>query len=80
MKNSSRFFENRECEYFPCHKGLEDFNCMFCYCPMYKKENCPGTPEYIEAGERKIKDCSNCTFPHEPDNYDVIMKILGETQ
>ena len=26
MEISHRFFENRECKYFPCHKGLEDFN------------------------------------------------------
>lgn len=37
MENSHRFFENRECKYFPCHKGLEDFNCLFCYCPLYNK-------------------------------------------
>ena len=31
------FFSNRECEYFPCHKGAdpENFNCLFCYCPLY---------------------------------------------
>lgn len=31
------FFQNKECEYFPCHKGVkeEDFNCLFCYCPLY---------------------------------------------
>ena len=29
MKNSYRFFENRDCQYFPCHQGLEDFNCLF---------------------------------------------------
>ena len=30
------FFQNRECEYFPCHKTSrpEDFNCLFCYCPL----------------------------------------------
>ncbi len=29
------WFQNRECEYFPCHKGVreEEFNCLFCYCP-----------------------------------------------
>ena len=29
------FFQNRDCEYFPCHatKHPEDFNCLFCYCP-----------------------------------------------
>ena len=36
-KNSSRFFENRDCAYFPCHAGMdgEPFNCLFCYCPLY---------------------------------------------
>ena len=34
------FFQNRECEYFPCHKGAdpETFNCLFCYCPLYALE------------------------------------------
>ncbi len=76
MKNSSCFFENRECEYFPCHKGLEHFNCMFCYCPLYGRENCPGTPEYIAVGEQKIKSCENCTFPHQPENYEVMLQFL----
>lgn len=76
MKNSSRYFENKECEYYPCHQGLEDFNCLFCYCPLHKLAHCPGTPEYIELSGKVIKDCSNCTFPHEPKNYDIIMKFL----
>lgn len=76
MENCSKFFQNKECEYFPCHKGLSDFNCMFCYCPMYGKEICPGNPEFIEVDGRQIKDCSNCTFPHQPENYDTIMKLL----
>lgn len=76
MKNSSRFFENKECEYYPCHEGLTDFNCLFCYCPLHRLEHCPGTPEYIQVEGKEIKDCSNCTFPHEPENYDVIMKFL----
>ena len=42
MKNSSRFFENKECEYYPCHKGIEEMNCLFCYCPMNQFENCLG--------------------------------------
>ena len=31
------FFQNKECEYFPCHKNAdkESFNCLFCYCPLY---------------------------------------------
>lgn len=63
MTNSSKFFCNKDCEFFPCHKGVEEenFNCMFCYCPLYHLHNCPGTPEYLPNG---IKDCSNCTLPH----------------
>lgn len=76
MKNSSRFFQNNECEYFPCHSLEGDFNCLFCYCPMNDMENCPGNPHYIEVGSRRIKDCSECTYPHRPENYDNIMNVL----
>lgn len=76
MEASYRFFENKDCKYFPCHKGLEEFNCLFCYCPMYHKENCPGNPRYIEKGDRTIKVCTDCTFPHRPDNYDKVIEIL----
>ncbi len=76
MKNSSRFFENRECEYFPCHKGLKDFNCLFCYCPFYAKEPCPGNPAYLEINGKKIKDCTNCIYPHRPENYDNIIEKM----
>lgn len=78
MENSHRFFENRSCKYFPCHKGLYDFNCLFCYCPLYYRKDCPGNPVYQEMGERKIKVCTNCTFPHQPKNYDEIIGIIKE--
>ena len=31
------YFSHKKCEYFPCHKGVdpENFNCLFCYCPLY---------------------------------------------
>ena len=80
MENSHRFFENKECKYFPCHEGLETFNCLFCYCPMYCIEKCPGTPGYIERDGRKIKVCTACNFPHRPESYDVVVEVLrGET-
>ena len=75
MKNSYRYFENRDCEYYPCH-DKEHMNCLFCYCPLNHLEKCPGNPSFLEVDGNRIKDCSNCTFPHEPENYDVIMKIL----
>ncbi len=76
MENSYRFFENRACKYFPCHKGLSDFNCLFCYCPLYNREHCPGKPSYMEKNGRTIKACTDCTFPHQPENYDIIMQFL----
>ncbi len=77
MKNSSRFFENKDCEYFPCHQGLKEFNCLFCYCPFYTKEQCPGNPTYFEVQGNVTKDCSNCIYPHCPKNYDKIIEQLS---
>ena len=68
-----KFFQNRECEYFPCHEGIktEDFNCLFCYCPLYALgQNCSGNFHYLENG---IKDCSKCLRPHCRESYDSIM-------
>lgn len=77
IENSSRFFANRSCQYYPCHKGITEMNCMFCYCPLYEREHCPGNPEYLEReGKPPVKSCMNCIFPHRPENYDVIMQFL----
>lgn len=78
--NSYRFFENKDCAYFPCHQGLKDCNCLFCYCPLYGKQHCPGNPVYIEIenGGRKIKDCSNCIFPHRAENYEKVIQKLHD--
>lgn len=76
LDSSSRFFENKACEYYPCHKGVTGFNCLFCYCPMYTLENCPGNPDYMEKDGKRIKVCTNCTFPHQAQNYDAVMKVL----
>lgn len=37
MSENYKYFAHRECEYFPCHAGADadDFNCLFCYCPLY---------------------------------------------
>ena len=73
-----KFFQNRECEYFPCHQGVEEesFNCLFCYCPLYALgENCGGNFSYTEQG---IKDCSGCLRPHRRDAFDSIMQKMGD--
>ena len=78
MENSSKYFENRDCKYYPCHSGTQNINCLFCYCPLYNMEKCPGDYKYIEANGKKIKECTDCTFPHKSENYDKIICILKE--
>ena len=66
------FMQNRDCEYFPCHGGIpeEDFNCLFCYCPLYTLgPSCGGNPVYTEEG---VKSCVRCGFPHRRENYDAV--------
>lgn len=77
--NSYRFFQNRECEFFPCHEvqDEDDFNCLFCYCPLYLDDNCIGSPEYIITGRgQRIKDCSSCLVVHRPEMYDKVIAHL----
>ena len=76
MEHSYRFFENKDCKYFPCHEKDGDFNCLFCYCPLYAMEHCPGQYEYHEINGKRIKFCTDCTFPHKPENYDIIIQFL----
>lgn len=78
MKNDHSFFQNSQCEYFPCHKvkDSESFNCLFCYCPLYALgENCGGNFKYLDNG---IKDCSACLVPHSPSGYDYINSKFPE--
>ena len=73
MSENYKSFNHKECEYFPCHKTSDpdNFNCLFCYCPLYAlKDKCGGNFKYTDKG---IKDCSKCTLPHRRDNYDYIM-------
>lgn len=70
------FISHNTCEYFPCHEteNKKNFNCLFCYCPLYSLGNeCGGNPTYTENG---IKNCSNCKLPHVKENYGLIMKKL----
>ena len=74
MNQNYKFFNHKDCEYFPCHKtnDPDNFNCLFCYCPLYAlKDKCGGNFRYTDNG---IKDCSNCFLPHRRDNYDYIIR------
>ena len=72
------FFQNKECEFFPCHPEAdpESFSCLFCYCPLYcLGEQCGGSFRYTQAG---FKDCSGCLRPHRRENYTAICDKMGE--
>ena len=67
-------FQNRQCEYFPCHKtdDPDNFNCLFCYCPLYALgRSCGGNCRYTEQG---LKDCAQCMVPHRRENYGKILE------
>ncbi len=76
-KNSHRFFSNAECDYFPCHKEIdpENFNCMFCYCPLYFVPDCGGDFVIRRSG---VKDCTGCLIPHQPESHDRIVGRMRE--
>ena len=78
MEHSSKYFSNKDCQYFPCHDREGEFNCLFCYCPMYTYKDCLGHPTYKESKGKTIKVCTNCAFPHDPEHYDAIMQFLRE--
>lgn len=77
MGTNYKFVQNSKCEFFPCHEGIkeEDFNCLFCYCPLYAlKDKCGGNPVFLEDG---TKDCSNCTVTHIRDtSYSHVMSKI----
>ena len=56
------YFSHKKCEFFPCHKNADpdDFNCLFCYCPLYALgEKCGGNFRYTE---RELKTAQTVCF------------------
>ncbi len=77
MSENYKKFQNKSCEYFPCHKNVdeEDFNCLFCYCPLYMlKDQCGGNFKIAYD----VKDCSQCTAPHGAKSYDFVMSKMKD--
>ncbi len=76
-QGAAGYFCNRDCPYFPCHAlPEEEFNCLFCYCPLYALgEDCGGSYTILPSG---VKDCSNCVFPHKRENYARVVEKTGE--
>ena len=80
MDNEKRyaFFQHRACEFFPCHAGVPeaDFNCLFCYCPLYALgSKCGGNCVYLASG---VKSCEHCAFPHRRENYPKVLARFSE--
>jgi len=71
-----KYFSHTACEYFPCHPEAdrENFNCLFCYCPLYVLgERCGGQFTLLPNG---MKNCTGCLFPHRRENYPAVMEKL----
>ena len=78
MAHKYSFFSHKECEYFPCHPGAdpENFNCLFCYCPLYVLgDRCGGHFCYLDNG---YKDCSGCLYPHLREHHGEIVDRYKE--
>ena len=64
MSEYYKFFQNKKCEYFPCHKGIpeEDFNCLFYYCPLYPLGKSCGGILHLDTGTHaNLKQlCNTC--------------------
>ena len=73
MSENYKFIAHTKCEFYPCHKGISDFNCLFCYCPFYHDMNCGGNFQLLSNGK---KDCTACVYPHIRENYDEIVRRL----
>ena len=68
------FFTHRTCKFFPCHDDWDpdDFNCLFCYCPLYALgDACGGNFRFNEKG---VKDCTGCSLPHRGDAGTELVK------
>ena len=73
-EGSFSYFSNTGCPYFPCHAGADpgNFNCLFCYCPLYLLgRHCGGSFIYNQKG---IKVCTNCLYPHKRENYRAVTR------
>ena len=72
------FMQNKACAYFPCHSDVaeEEFNCLFCYCPLYALgADCGGDFVALPSG---VKSCEHCTRPHSPGAYERVMAHMDE--
>lgn len=65
---------DKDCEYYPCHKGLED--CTYCYCPIYPCEDIHLGHWFIKRGSEKVWDCTCCKLFHKKNVVEELEKYL----
>lgn len=77
MTFSSKWFRNDDCEYYPCHGGIDhdEYSCKYCYCPIFNYQDCGGEFVMLPSG---VKDCSSCKLPHCKQNDDIIINKIRE--
>lgn len=75
MKNNHKFFENKKCRYYPCHKNLVEINCLYCFCPLFTYKFDPGCGKQ-RYPDGSVRECNDCIFPHQRKNYTKIIKLL----
>ena len=57
----------------PIQEEAGEFNCLFCYCPLYHLgDQCGGIFEYYKG----TKSCISCHLPHLPEYYDTVTTKL----
>ena len=81
--NNAKYFQNKECEYFPCHKNADtnNFSCLMCFCPLYRFKDCGGKPKWINDGNSKpVKDCNDCIKIHGREYYGAVMDKLARVK
>ena len=64
---------NFSCENYPCHHHPQ--NCTFCYCPFYPCRDTSTGGRCIK--EKKVWDCSECTWIHQDEVVKCINGKLG---
>ncbi len=70
---------NKFCNYYSCHKGLQD--CSFCYCPFYPcldKEL--GGYVYHNDKKSKVWSCRDCNFIHKKQVTDKIFRFINDNR
>ncbi len=68
---------DRDCEYYPCHLGLDD--CTFCFCPFYPcgDGSTGGRHVVSEKTGKDVWSCKRCEWIHKKE---AAVKILPELE